>query len=237
MSEDVDYNTSQVDGENERIARMALTQRFERYGTQHPRTTFAFGLTVGATAITGMVVATVLTVGLSMGGQDHFVSSGAFGGAAMGARSSDDQAYFAERTLVVTGAESNASAAADLASAFGAEAGPSEAMGMDPYGGFVEPGPGASTDPETVLPAAEGAATSSRISDEQAYLAELASLAELGSVASVSTDADTNAFAGAGLFVGDGIEVGAHEVIDGSSLSLRSSLSWVTPELRAGIEG
>lgn len=192
---------------------MALTQRFESYGTQHPRMTFAFGATAGITTVAGMVLAAALTVGFGTSGQDQLVSSGALGSVVAGARSSDEQAYFAERTLVVRDAEVNGSTTAGLASEFGSESGPSEAMGMDPYGGFVEPGPGALAVSETV------------------------SVPPPSTESSFGTDADTNAFAGAGVFVGGGNEVGAHEVIEVSSLSLRGSSSWVTPELRAGIEG
>ena len=192
---------------------MALTQRFESYGTQHPRMTFAFGATAGITTVAGMVLAAALTVGLGVSGQDQPVISGAIGSVAAGAPSSDEQAYFAERTLVVRGAEANGSTTAGLASEFGSESGPSEAMGMDPYGGFVEPGPG---------PLA---------------VSETASVPPPSPESSFGTDADTNAFAGAGVFVGDGTDAGAHEVIEVSSLSLRSSSSWVTPELQAGFVG
>lgn len=228
---------------------MALTQRFESYGSHHPRKTFAFGLTAGLASGTGIVLAVALTVGIGARSEGQFVASGVSQGVVATSSLTDEQAYLAEQNYLAlhgTAADTNAFEGAGVVAEYGRLGGPQEAIGMDPYGGFVEPGPQTANSSAVpvesyideherllqaagielaaaALPSTEGIVTASRITDEQAYVVEQDYRSAHGIVDTRMGVRETT--------LTPELRAGMDDRVSGHPFTR------VTPELRAGIEG
>lgn len=202
---------------------MAITQRLDHYGTRHPRQTFAFGLTSGAAIAAGIVLAVALTIASDTRSPRAAVSAGA--------GITNEQAFIAEQ---------------DYRAANGIAVGISSAAALSDEQAFV-----AEQDYRAANGIAAGVSSAAAISDEQAFVAEqdyraangIGSTRSLAGVAPLTPEltAGMNDLVSGHRFVNSSpvpvdtmstpeLSAGMADLVPGYPFT------WVTPELRAGIE-